>query len=319
MQSIVAIFKDECDAGAWAAYLNGISALWSITANKDLEKSVGRLTTLGIKPVLVIISSRLYPAENPELVSWIRDRFPEAEFLLLSSSEEPSPSLSQLCADAVRHLAVNPPEGGAVDKGYFDAVLRRLVAGHPLTIGDRLRTPANVRSVELRSSTQKEELLSAVEQAIVGAGDEFELLRQKAALLADELIENALYGAPRDAQGAKMFEKGEQREVLPEERLTFQFGFDGETLAMEMTDSWGTLDADLVVEYLAKNQAQLGDCEELGGRGLFLIWRFFDHFQVSVYPGSKTVVGGDLQLSGRLDLEAPRGFHITEHREGEAA
>ena len=70
---------------------------------------------------------------------------------------------------------------------------------------------------------------------------------------------------------------------------------------------------------MARNQAQLECTDDMGGRGLFLIWRFFDHFHVSIYPGIKTVVGGDLQLSRQLDPEAPRGFHITAHKIGDAA
>jgi hypothetical protein len=319
MESIVAIFKDECDAGLWAAYLDGISTLLRITAREDLEVSFKRLTGLGIEPGLVILSARLYPDENPELVALIRANFPAAELLLISSSDEPSPSLMPLLADNVRHLAVNPSAGDSIGRGYFDCVLQALVAGRPLAIGDRLKEQTEVSVFELRSSEQKETMLYAVDATIAGEGDAVEMFRQRVALLADELMENALYGAPRDAFGGSLYRKGEAREMLAEESLVFSFGFDGETLAMEMTDNWGTLDPDLVVEYLAKNQAHLGDCEEMGGRGLFLIWRFFDHFHVSIDPGKKTVVGGDLQLSGKLDPEAPRGFHITTQKKGDAA
>ncbi len=319
MQSIVAIFKDECDAGSWAAYLDGISAVLSLTANQDLEQSVERLKSLAVPPVLVIVSSRVYPTELPELAPRIRAYFPDAELLLLSSSEEPSPPLLSLSADAIRHLEVNPRLAKPLDREYFKAVLQKLAAGRPLTMGDRLRSATPVSSFELTCSSQKEELLLALDETIAGAGDACEIFRQKAALLADELMENALYGAPRDAAGEKLFRKGEPRHMLPGERLVFSFGFDGETLAMEMTDSWGTLDTDLVLDHLARNQDEPGIAEELGGRGLFLIWRFFDRFHISVCPGSKTVVGGDLQLSAGLDPEAPRGFHITAHKEGDAA
>jgi hypothetical protein len=319
MQSILAIFKDEGDAGSWAAYLDGIATLWSITGHDDLWQSVRRVKTLGIDPVVVIVSSRLYPTERPELAVRLKEHFPDAELLLLSSSEEPPLPLLQISADAVRHLEVNPPAGDAAGKGYFDCVLNKLIAGRPITVSDRLSSPKSVRTFDLRSSSDKETLLQTLEAAIAGEGDDFEIFRQRGALLADELMENALYGAPKDAAGEKFFRKGEARETLAGESLVFSFGFDGETLAMEMTDNWGTLDPDLVVEYLARNQAQLDGAEEMGGRGLFLIWRFFDHFHVSVYPGSKTVVGGDLQLSRGLDPEAPRGFHITEHRKGAAA
>lgn len=319
MQSTVAIFKDECDAGHWAAYLDGISALWSITAHEELGRQLERLLALGIEPGLVIISSRLYPMENPELAATIRACFPQAELLLVSSSEEPPPPLMPLVADNVRHLVVNEQDGDPAGRGYFDHVLRRLVTRGVLTIGDRLKAQTRVNVFELRRSTQKEALLGALDAAIVGEGDEFELFRQRAALVADELMENAMYGAPRDAQGGKLFKKGEAREMLPGERLVFSFGFDGEILAMEMTDNWGSLEPDRVVDYLARNQEQLGGLDDMGGRGLFLIWRFFDHFHVSIHPGDQTVVGGDLQLSRGLDPESPRGFHITAHKKGDAA
>lgn len=318
MKSIVAIFKDESDAGHWAAYLDGISALLRITAHKNLGQSLEKLVGLGIDPCLVIISSRLYPTQDPELVARIRGYFPEVELLLISSSEDPSPPLLPLCADTVRHLAVNPTEWDPIGKGYFSNVLQKLVAGRSWAIGDCLSSQTEVCALELRSSTQKEGVLAALDAAIAGEGEEFEMFRQRGALLADELMENAMYGAPRYAAGGKCFKKGEEREMLPEERLVFSFGFDGETLAMEMTDNWGSLDPDLVVEYLARNQAQQGG-DDLGGRGLFLIWRFFDHFHVSINPGEQTVVGGDLQLSRGLDPEAPRGFNITAHKKGDAA
>lgn len=316
MQSILAIFKDECDAGSWSAYLDGLSALWTVTAEEG--RSLEKLAGLGVEPAVVIVSSRLYPAENPELAGRVRKLFPRAELLLLSPSEDAYPSLLQLSADAVRHLQV-PPAGDPAGKGYFDCVLARLMAGRPVTIGDRLGASASVRTFNIRSSSEKEGLLQELDDALLGEGDEIELFRHRGALLADELLENALYGAPKDAAGEKLFGKAMLRDTLPGEQLTFSFGFDGETLAMEMTDNWGTLDPDLVVEYLARNQAQEECDEDLGGRGLFLIWRFFDHFHVSVYPGVKTVVGGDLALSGKLDPDAPRGFHIQEHVKGDAA
>ena len=314
MQSMVAIFKDECDEGLWAAYLDGISALLRITAHDDMERSFERMINLGIEPGVVILSSRVYPTENPDLAALIRAYFPDAELLLVSSSEEPSPPLLPLFVDNVRHLAVNPPEIDADAKGYFDCVLQKLVAGRPLTLMDRLKEQTEVNVFELHASNQKETLLRAVDAAIHGDDETSEMFRQRVALLADELMENALYGAPRDAGGRGMFRKGEERAMLPKENLVFSFGFDGETLAMEMTDNWGTLDPDLVVDYLARNQAQLDGTDDLGGRGLFLIWRFFDHFHVSIDPGKKTVVGGDLRLSGKLDPEAPRGFHITSQK-----
>jgi len=310
IQTTVAIFKDHSDAGLWEAYLDGISTLYRLTAD-GLAHRLGRLAARGVTPRLVIISSRLYPVARPELAAEIRAVFPEAELLLISSTAEPTPPLLPLAADNVRHLAVNPPEVKPADKGYFDWVLGKLTAGRPLAIADRLKERTGVITLELAGSEEKEALLRALDAEIAGLGEDGDVFRQRAALLADELIENAMYGAPRNQRGEALFRKGEPRRTMPGERLAFSFGFDGETLAMEMTDSWGTLEPDLVVEHLARNQGDLYGTCQLGGRGLFLIWRFFDHFHVCIHPGTRTVVGGDLQLSGKLDPEAPRGFHIT--------
>lgn len=139
------------------------------------------------------------------------------------------------------------------------------------------------------------------------------MLRQKGALLADELLENSMYDAPRGTLGNRLFKKGEKRAMLPQERIVFSFGFDGETLALKLTDSWGSLEPDVVMEYLARNQDDGSIADDAGGRGLFIIWRFLDQFHVNVHPGQETVVGGHLKLFSRFDPEAPRGFQITEH------
>jgi anti-sigma regulatory factor (Ser/Thr protein kinase) len=48
-----------------------------------------------------------------------------------------------------------------------------------------------------------------------------------------------------------------------------------------------------------------------GGRGLFIIWRFLDQFHVSIKPGKETVIGGHVRVTSPLDLDEPKGFHIS--------
>jgi hypothetical protein len=104
------------------------------------------------------------------------------------------------------------------------------VERRPWEICSCLREGTAIHSFQLFSSEDKERLIGLLELLLAGDGEEHELLRQKGALLADELLENALYDAPRAADGSKLFRKGEKRVMLPEERIVFSFGFDGETL-----------------------------------------------------------------------------------------
>jgi hypothetical protein len=127
------------------------------------------------------------------------------------------------------------------------------------------------------------------------------------------MLENAMYGAPRGEDGSKLYRKGEQRAIQPLESIRFRFAFDGETLAMEVADGWGSLSADLVLDYLAHNLDGGELPGDVGGRGLFIIWRFFDQFHVSIRPGRQTIVGGQVRVASPLDIETPKGFHISTH------
>src|SRR6185369_6699834 len=169
-----------------------------------------------------------------------------------------------------------------------------------------------IHEFPLISSNQKEALIAYLEGAIIGDSQEMELLRQRAALLADEMVENALYGAPQGKDGRKLYCKGEERIINVDEKIFFRFAFDGETLAMEVVDGWGTLAPEMVVDFLARNQSGMDEVsDEVGGRGLFIIWRFMDHLHVNIRPGMQTVLGGHLKAVSTHDCESPRGFSIS--------
>jgi len=314
--TILALFKNTIDEGLSSPMLTGLPNVIRAVAGASLPATLENLRRLGIEPSLAILTGRLYAEERPDLVQTIRNTFPSAEILLLTSDTDPFPDLQALAADQVRHLAINPVAGsgdGEEPRTLFLSAVQNLVAGRPWEIADYVSPGTPIREFAVASSAQKEELIALVEAAIPADSPESDQLRQRVALLADEMLENALYGAPAGADGSKLFHKGEERALLPGEWIVFRFGYDGETLAMEVADGWGSLSPDLVLDYLAMNQS--GDLlrEDTGGRGLFIIWRFLDHFHVSITPGRQTVVGGHVRATLPLDPEAPRGFHISTH------
>ena len=317
--SAAVLYQDESDKKLWEDALKGIPGLVQIMVDNNMTASLERLREIGAPLRLVILSARLYPGEHPELAARARCVCPGSEILLISSADEPSPSLLKLLADGVRHLTFDQPEGVSPDRGYLPAIVSRLVDRRPWEMSSCLREGTTIHSFQLTSSEDKEVLIGALEAVLAGEGDEYEMLRNKGSLLADELLENALYDAPRGPDGGKLFKKGERRVMLPQERIVLSFGFDGETLALTLSDSWGSLEPEVVLEHLARNQEGDPIADDAGGRGLFIIWRFLDHFHMNVQPGLETVVGGLVQLSSSLNPEVPRGFHITELDQGEAA
>ncbi len=307
---ILALFADTEDENAWYRPLSTIPDIIRITAGRFLPVTLENMRGLGINPQLAVVSGALYPTVMPELIGMLKENFPGIEVLVLSSTFAPLPPIERLMADKVRHLVIEPVSPEGMRSPLLRAV-NDLVHKRKWEIAKHVRKGTQIHIFQLASSADKEAVIGAVEGAVKGETAEHELLRQKGALLADEMLENAFYGAPRGADGGKIFRKGENRGLLPGEKIVFRFAFDGETLAMEMADSWGSLAPDMVMEYLARNQNSAGLPEEIGGRGLFIIWRFLDQLHVDITPGNRTVVGGHLHVSSPFPPEAPRGFHIT--------
>ena len=202
MQRVAVMFSDEKDASFWEGTLNGIPRLLKISVDNDLEASLERLRRAGGSLRLVILSARLYPGEHPELAAGIRAACPGSEILLISSSEEAAPQLKPLLVDNVRHLAFNSPLDAGRDREYLPGIVSRIVDRRPWEISTCLRKGTAIHSFQLLSSEDKEPLIGALETLLAGDGEEHEMLRQKGSLLADELLENAIYDAPRAPDGS---------------------------------------------------------------------------------------------------------------------
>ena len=317
MQNVAVLYLDEDDRKVWEGALAGVPDLVGMTAGDDPATPLQRLRKMRSTLRVVALSARLFPGRHPELVPMLREACPGAELLLISCDGS-FPPLRPLFADQIRHLTITPSKEPP-NREELSAVISMLVERRPWEIAPCLKVGTPVHSYRLNSSEDKELLIARLEGVLAGEGEEMELFRQKGALLADELLENAMYNAPRGSHGALLFIKGERRAMLPHEQIVFSFGFDGKTLALKLTDSWGSLEPDQVLGYLARNEEQSPMSDDAGGRGLFIIWRFLDRFHVHVEPGQRTTVGGQLQLSSQLEPGSPRGFHITKHREEQAA
>ncbi|SRR6266581_3543154 len=313
-RTILAIFRDAEDEALWSSVLGDINDMVRVVACANLAITLENLQIIGIEPSLTIFSTRLYPRERPDLIACVRRYFATTDFLLVSSSNAPAPPMQPLINDKVRHLVINPDgfQLAGSNRQQMLRAVKKLVEGSVWEMHDYLTPGTPIHEFQISLSDQKEELISAVASLIPGDSPESEILRQKGELLADEMLENAMYGAPRGHDGNKIFRKGEKRAILPGERIAFRVGFDGETLAMEIADGWGSLSPEMVMAHLETNRECEEMCDESGGRGLFIIWRFLDQLHVSINTGKQTVVGGQIRLYPTVDpLTAPKGFHIT--------
>lgn len=299
--SLLTLFHSAADRARWAPLLATLPPAYRLTPCPAGDSPA---------PRLALISAAAYGAD-PNLPAAVRERHPAAELLLLAADGE-QPPLQRLFGDRIRHLVINPagPAEQADESRLFRLAVEKLLRGESWRVGDYLQPGAPVFEFPLSCSCQKEELIDRLERLIPDS-TEAGSLRQRAALLADELLENAMFGAPRDPDGATLFRKGTARPIGPEEAIRFRFGLDGRTLALEVEDGWGSLAPEEVLAHLAKNEARQTLEPTAGGRGLFIIWRFLDRLHVSISPGRQTVIGGQIRLDEPLADRPPRGFHIS--------
>jgi hypothetical protein len=152
------------------------------------------------------------------------------------------------------------------------------------------------REWTVSSSHDKPRIIDQVHNLFAGKDDEHDFLGQRAELVVDEMLENALYSAPCDSGGKPLFVKGSERVLMPDEKISLRCGFDGEQLFLEVSDSWGNLLPETVERFLYMNLSDTDPKEDRAGRGLFIMWKFLDYFYVNINPGVETSMGGVLNL-----------------------
>jgi hypothetical protein len=137
--------------------------------------------------------------------------------------------------------------------------------------------------------------------------------------IVDEVVTNAIFNAPRDADGKPRYAHLGRREAVtlgPEEAAELQFACDGDYIAVAQVDPFGALTADSVIAYLnrclIKGPEQMETKAGGAGIGLYRVFQSLSKFIINIRPGKRTEVIAliDLRLSMRQFKQLPKSFHI---------
>lgn len=178
-----------------------------------------------------------------------------------------------------------------------------------------LATPPLAREWHLTHSDDKARTMDALAEQLAahpGVPDE---LRDVLVLMADELIENSLYGAPLDPWQRKIYHKGQRRDIAPEEGIRVLLRANDERLGLVVIDRWGTFTPAVFLQRLALNARQDGLVAGVGGAGLYLMWRMSDYLQVRVDPQRQTQITLLWSLRQPADPDRDSGFQFLFHHE----
>lgn len=147
-------------------------------------------------------------------------------------------------------------------------IARRFTVGAPPPMSAYLDWGAHAIELEIRSTADRDAAVTRI-QELVGMLAVPRRIAEMFGELGHELIMNAIYDAPVDAQGRPRYAGDRKAEVVLEahERSVIRIGTDGTRLAMQVRDPFGRLERRHVFDGLARGLAGEMDHSH-GGAGL---------------------------------------------------
>jgi hypothetical protein len=150
---------------------------------------------------------------------------------------------------------------------------------------------------EIESTEQKYRVMEDLDQ-FLGVIDCQGAIQNAVLLVADELIMNAIFNAPRDADGGAKYahrRRNEKLELETSERVRVRWACDGKYVAVSVTDQFGALDRNVIIDYLTRCFGPGGAVMREGGGpgaglGLYMVFNSITQLTFNIASGIATEV-----------------------------
>lgn len=190
------------------------------------------------------------------------------------------------------------------------ATVQKLIRGDVFGLEKYMTWGAEIRSYTVADTRDREPVVNHLAKDILGVGLP-ERVSSMVSVIADELIANAVYGAPVDDHGTRL-RAGEPRDasraLVDREIVTVRWGSDARYLAIEVRDRWGSIDPSTTGKRLAAGKQAAAQSE--GGMGLPLAYACCNQLVLGVAPGRLTEVVALLDVRHKpTELARAASFH----------
>jgi hypothetical protein len=216
-----------------------------------------------------------------------------------------------ICRRGLMHLCAARPEQEAsaarmVDPAELvvtcEKILRRDIFGlDKYLAGFGIERPSRI----IKHAAERDELVAQLTEAVraLGAGRR---VVESVSLVADELFTNAVYNAPRDADGVPRYAHVNRREKIalePGEYVHLEFGSDGLTFALSVSDRFGALAPEVLRSAIQRCVSRHDPIEQKAGGagiGLYAALCHADQLVFNLAPGQRTEVIGLWSLTRKI-------------------
>ena len=190
------------------------------------------------------------------------------------------------------------------------ATLLKIIHGDPFGLEKYLAGGAEVSSYPIGNTADRDAAVATLARDVVAAGLP-ERAGSLASVIADELLTNALYAAPVDADGQRFRAREARdhcRDLAGRDAVTVRWATDARYLAIAVRDHWGSLDEGAVATRLASGAKKASEGE--GGMGLPLVYACCTQLVIGSAPSEMTEVIALLDVRYRpTELARSASFH----------
>lgn len=317
---VIVVDADGARRGRVVDHLRGARALAAAGARvlgaASLDEALGEGDRGAERRVLVVNHDALGDDERAALVRR-GAALPQGTELVLLTSFARRDEYARLFAPCVfRNLmALDPSSTVALDD--LAATAGKLLGDDPFGLARYFEGTEETRFV-LRRASERRALLDEAESYLRRAAGSraSDRLAGLFSTVVDEFVTNAFYNAPIDATGARPYAhlaRTEEAALDGDRQVVVTFCRDGRRVGLATEDPFGSLDAPVVLEYLAKCFRRAGDQVDAkrGGAGLGLYYAFdaLSHFVVNLDPGRRTEMLGLMDLEPRAASRA-KSFNV---------
>lgn len=286
-----------------------------VHGDKKTQRLLGRVVTTGHGPVriaetvaegraaldgvaAVVVSAEL--ARGDGFSALVAQARAARQPVVLCGEAGATEILTLVRDHAIDHVLSCDPVGFADELPLTLRGLGRRVALDVIGLERYLSHGAPLATIEPASTHGRVAALSTVRDSLATMGLSARHERQ-AALIADELLSNAIYDAPAAAAGLAQHEqpRDQDRPLSGRERPRIRWGADGRYLGVEVTDHYGAIDADTIRNHVAKLiDRSTSPRQGQGGAGLGLAMTFLAASQLLFHLDAGRVT----QAIGLIDL-----------------
>ncbi len=241
----------------------------------------------------------------------------ELPCVVMADTNDSDTLLDLVCAHNVGHVMGTGAVGSGmrqVDARQITVTIEKILRADVFGIEKYVDTfGADVSTLQITDAELRDEVVENIQDYAkwLGCGRD---MCNRITTVADELITNAVYNAPRDEHGQPRYASTNRREKIaldPWEYVQVRFASDGQVFALSVTDWFGGLSVNVVRKLLTRclsNENQIEQKAGGAGIGMYTAFRAANQLIINVEQAERTEIIAVFELGDRM-----RGDKLAGH------